>query len=324
VAAPSVAQPRLFTRGRTIVVGGCLAASAHSGRPYALYDVFQELGDPRDEMLVVGLALIAAPVMFGWARQWVWVSALLATIDARPVPQRHHRACIAAWSAILVATSVALAATLWWPAGGESAVRLQAWLRSEDGFWETVTALGLFGAAGFFVDAGLRHPRAVPGNARSVRWMLVGMGLLFFFGAGEEISWGQRIFDIATPEGLRSVNVQGELNVHDIGGYWANYVLMLGIFFYLVALPILERLFVDVRGIVAFLGLPVPPLAFVPFGIVATFLGDHPRLMALWPASTWRLSEARETIFGVLMLGLALDQWLVASRDPESPAKRRV
>jgi hypothetical protein len=39
-----------------------------------------------------------------------------------------------------------------------------------------------------------------------------------FMLAGEEISWGQRVLAIATPADLRSVNAQGEMNLHDITG----------------------------------------------------------------------------------------------------------
>jgi len=42
------------------------------------------------------------------------------------------------------------------------------------------------------------------------------LALLFFFGAGEEISWGQRIFGFKTPEPLAQVNKQDELNLHNL------------------------------------------------------------------------------------------------------------
>lgn len=129
------------------------------------------------------------------------------------------------------------------------------------------------------------------------------------------MSWGQRLFGFDTPEALRDVNVQAEINVHNLGGYWANYLLMLGIFFYVGVLPLLERAFVDVRVVVAACGLPVPSLAFVPYGLVAAFLGDHPLLTALWYPSSWRLSEAREALFSLVMLGVALDRWLRVRRS---------
>jgi hypothetical protein len=36
-----------------------------------------------------------------------------------------------------------------------------------------------------------------------------------FFVAGEEISWGQRLFGIATPEAISEVNIQHELTLHN-------------------------------------------------------------------------------------------------------------
>lgn len=40
--------------------------------------------------------------------------------------------------------------------------------------------------------------------------------LCLFFVAGDEISWGQRIFDIATPENIKNINLQGEITFHNI------------------------------------------------------------------------------------------------------------
>lgn len=39
-----------------------------------------------------------------------------------------------------------------------------------------------------------------------------------FFIAGEEISWGQRMFNITTPANLAAINRQGELTLHNIDG----------------------------------------------------------------------------------------------------------
>lgn len=39
---------------------------------------------------------------------------------------------------------------------------------------------------------------------------------LFLFGAGEEVSWTQRMFGFETPESLKDANVQGELTLHNL------------------------------------------------------------------------------------------------------------
>ena len=47
-------------------------------------------------------------------------------------------------------------------------------------------------------------------------------GLLFI--AGEEISWGQRIFQIETPSKLAAINAQGEITLHNIKYFQKNYL----------------------------------------------------------------------------------------------------
>ena len=44
------------------------------------------------------------------------------------------------------------------------------------------------------------------------------LGLVLFAAAGEEISWGQRLLDIDTPEVLVDGNRQDELNLHNLDG----------------------------------------------------------------------------------------------------------
>lgn len=54
--------------------------------------------------------------------------------------------------------------------------------------------------------------------------------IVFFFVGGEEISWGQRIFDIETPEAWAEHNIQNEITIHNMGqvfGYvYIGYMLI--------------------------------------------------------------------------------------------------
>ncbi|MCU7938800.1 MAG: hypothetical protein KZQ64_09505 [gamma proteobacterium symbiont of Bathyaustriella thionipta] len=83
----------------------------------------------------------------------------------------------------------------------------------EDGFteWSTVVVLLI----GFFVCFRrvwlLKNQRPL-----SFLFMTSLLGLFFFFGAGEEISWGQRIFDIESSEFFTQNNAQGETNLHNL------------------------------------------------------------------------------------------------------------
>jgi len=45
---------------------------------------------------------------------------------------------------------------------------------------------------------------------------LLALAVVFFFGFGEEISWGQRIFGFGTPESIQAANAQDETTVHNL------------------------------------------------------------------------------------------------------------
>jgi hypothetical protein len=49
-------------------------------------------------------------------------------------------------------------------------------------------------------------------------------GLLFV--AMEEVSWGQWLFGIKPPRAIRAINMQGELNLHNIPAFHAAFELM--------------------------------------------------------------------------------------------------
>jgi hypothetical protein len=58
--------------------------------------------------------------------------------------------------------------------------------------------------------------RAGAGERRLLKISLLALAILFFVGAGEEISWGQRFLGIETPEKIREASAQGELNFHNL------------------------------------------------------------------------------------------------------------
>jgi hypothetical protein len=89
------------------------------------------------------------------------------------------------------------------------------WLIREEHPIELAGALSLL-AASVACLVLWRHVRG------DVRWpglrrlSLLALAALFFFGFGEEISWGERIFGFAPPESLREANGQGESNLHNL------------------------------------------------------------------------------------------------------------
>lgn len=106
--------------------------------------------------------------------------------------------------------------TLGW---GDQVVALMV---REDHYFESVGALMFFVSSFFFFLAfwNTRSGLKKRGEFILKPLILLGLAFIFFFGGGEEISWGQRIFNIATPDEINAINDQGEITVHnlDFGG----------------------------------------------------------------------------------------------------------
>jgi hypothetical protein len=87
-------------------------------------------------------------------------------------------------------------------------------LFGEDGPVEYLGAAGLFVAAICFFVAFIRARRARTGLI--LKLSLLVLAAVFLFGAGEEVSWGQRIFGVETPESIAEANKQDEITVHNL------------------------------------------------------------------------------------------------------------
>ena len=138
----------------------------------------------------------------------------------------------------------------------------------EDGFIEWLTFLALvMGCVMNFYRANILSP------FRKKRFIfgLYFISFLFFFGLGEEISWGQRIwerfFDFQVPEFFKQYNTQGETNLHNLrfGGTKINklvFGLILGICIgvYFLILPVLYRKVEKVKQLVDSWAIPMPQI----------------------------------------------------------------
>ncbi len=80
-------------------------------------------------------------------------------------------------------------------------------LTDEADFFESLTAIGFLGASIVFFMSFLKNRK---------QYVFLILAFILFFGFGEEISWGQRIFGWGTPEAMKAVNVQGETNIHNL------------------------------------------------------------------------------------------------------------
>ncbi len=91
---------------------------------------------------------------------------------------------------------------------------LYHFLTAEDGPIEWLTVICFAGACIFGVRIAL-HCFRTQRRGLGLVYLLFALGMCF--AAGEEISWGQRLFNLQTPELLEQINKQDELNIHNIG-----------------------------------------------------------------------------------------------------------
>ena len=134
----------------------------------------------------------------------------------------------------------------------------------EDGIVEWLTVAGLL--AGSFVCF-FRFAKLY--NKKSKWFLLVtlGLGLFLFFAAGEEISWGQRILGIKSPEYFQNNNTQHETNLHNlvVGGIKINklvfsLILIILLAAYLTIVPLLYKKSYVVKESFDASAFPVPQL----------------------------------------------------------------
>ena len=126
-------------------------------------------------------------------------------------------------------------------------------LTKEDSWVENFAAISLFMAGLLLIVTAFMERRALP---RCI-YILTGVALLF--GAGEEISWGQRIFQFHTPDYLIDLNRQDEFNIHNLEAL----MLFLDTDYYatLIFCTIIFAAFLYKKGVI--LGVPVPSIHLV-------------------------------------------------------------
>lgn len=90
---------------------------------------------------------------------------------------------------------------------------LFVFLAEEDSLLEWTQVVVLVSAAAL---ATLLAARALREGRRPHSLAYLALAAACFFVAGEEVSWGQRIFGLETPESLAEINRQDELTLHNI------------------------------------------------------------------------------------------------------------
>ena len=144
---------------------------------------------------------------------------------------------------------------------------------------------------------------------KAVLWKLgiFFFGILFLFGAGEEISWGQRIFGIESGEFFQGNNLQKETNLHnlELGGVKLNklifsQLLTLIMAIYLLIMPVLYNKYEGFKKLVNNFVIPVPQLSHITAFLINTiFIAILPNLSRKW--------EVYELFFAVIFFLIFLN-----------------
>ncbi len=129
------------------------------------------------------------------------------------------------------------------------------------------------------------------------------IAFVFFFGAGEEISWGQRIFGIESSEYFSENNAQGETNLHNmvVNGKKVNKIifsqlLTIVLVIYLIILPFMYRKLEWTKKLVDSFGVPIVQwqhtIAFLICTALLLFIGSEKK---------WELYELAFSVIFLLI-----------------------
>lgn len=198
-------------------------------------------------------------------------------------------------------------------------------LAREDGPYESVGAfLFLLGAIAFAVLA-LKPKLYIAERSNDKypeRWYFYFFTILFVFACGEEISWGQRIFNFSTPESIKEINLQEEFNLHnmeifhgktvegeDKTGIAALFTMhrmyYMSFLTYLFVIPLLFKMNSKIKAFIKKIGLPVPSIVL---GILFIFNLAYGNVMReiYSDLNGHSIVEIKETVMALILLLIPL------------------
>ena len=196
-------------------------------------------------------------------------------------------------------------------------------LGAEDALGENLTAIFYAVAGGLLLlTAGLRLHRGARLHTQTLTLLLA---LFFIFVAGEEISWGQRILGLHTPDVIAKNNVQGEFNFHNLSFFDRNKALLnqhtaLNAFALLmgVLIPLAHRFVPPLRRLLDVFHFPVPATSVCMIFVVGLVHGQT--LAKMYPH--YSHAEVKELIFSIGFLlsaiGILSDQMKSRTGDAEA------
>jgi hypothetical protein len=170
----------------------------------------------------------------------------------------------------------------------------------EDGFVENGSAIFLFISSMLLLYRFFKFYKY-----KKTLWKvgILAMSVLFFFGAGEEISWGQRIFDVQSSEYFLQNNAQGETNLHNmvVDGKKVNKIifsqlLTVILVLYLIVTPILYRKFEWIKNLANTFAVPI-----VKWHYTIAFLVGTALLVFISSNRKWEIYELSFSVIFLLI-----------------------
>ena len=171
-------------------------------------------------------------------------------------------------------------------------------MHREDGIIEYTSAFLLIIAAGYAGYTGIfaKNIRLAP------RMFHLFLAFLFFAMCGEEISWGQRILGYGTPETLSNLNVQNEVNLHNMFGYLFDHLFILSFFLWGCVVPFMFHFSTLNAQIIRWIGLPVPSIGLAIGMLLITFYQDKVLFLFIDGLRGLRIPEVRELLSATAFL----------------------
>ena len=187
-------------------------------------------------------------------------------------------------------------------------------LIQEDGFVEWSSALLLI------ISSAYAFKLAFDSKANLLqKIMLILLALLFFLMAGEEISWGQRIFDIETPAALKEINVQGEINFHNLLGYFFDHIFIAAIFSYGFLLPFLAHYYPIFSKACGRFGIPLASYGLAWGFLMLSCIHDWTVFRIFPPVAEFASAELRELLTDIALLLLIHEHRLRLTNQTKNP-----
>lgn len=180
-------------------------------------------------------------------------------------------------------------------------------LNKEDGLIEDMTVV-FFGCACI---------AALVASCEAKRWRRfthVLFAVFFALCVGEEVSWGQRILGLSASGALANINVQQEINIHNLFGYFADHLFVAGVFLYGVVLPALAAYHPFWTKLFDKWGLPIPSPGLAIGFLLVSLLHKWTVYRVFSRGPDEALAEVREMIAALGFLLLMRESWLIERR----------